>query len=183
MPVTSHAGLVLTSFSETPTWFEATYAFSPTPTPDLELNVGQYWTAEIDLVYNPALLFIPASFTMTWTGIHKGTDLLLTGPHGTELLGTNVIGVCNFPASTLNGVVCNQTQNTPHLDLALLSPDHMDVYDFDVSLVSGGGTVTFTGCHNNECGPVVPVPAAAWLLGSGILGLAAVARRKKSLIA
>jgi hypothetical protein len=29
----------------------------------------------------------------------------------------------------------------------------------------------------------VPVPAAIWLLGSGVLGLAAVARRKKSLIA
>lgn len=39
-PTVSPAGLVMTSFSETPTWFEATYAFTPTPTPDFELNIG-----------------------------------------------------------------------------------------------------------------------------------------------
>jgi len=33
-----------------------------------------------------------------------------------------------------------------------------------------------TGCSS----PVVPVPAAAWLFGSGLLGLVGVARRKKS---
>ena len=65
--------------------------------------------------------------------------------------------------------------------------------------VSGGVTVEFTaicgadpGCFSNLAidnvivtadVPAVPVPAAVWLFGSGLLGLVGVARRKKALAA
>ena len=39
-----------------------------------------------------------------------------------------------------------------------------------------GNTITFDGPLT---GQVVPIPAAAWLFGSGLLGLIAIARRKK----
>jgi hypothetical protein len=49
---------------------------------------------------------------------------------------------------------------------------------------TSGGTVTVTALgddwsHTTAYGPVVPVPAAAWLFGSALLGLASVARRKR----
>jgi hypothetical protein len=40
-------------------------------------------------------------------------------------------------------------------------------------------TVTTTSFVPTPTGPVVPVPAAVWLFGSGLLGLAGIARRKK----
>jgi hypothetical protein len=48
------------------------------------------------------------------------------------------------------------------------------------SLINGGpfngqtGTYNVTGTYS-----VVPIPAAAWLMGSGLVGLATVARRRK----
>ena len=43
-------------------------------------------------------------------------------------------------------------------------------------------TATGPQAFSAKAGPVVPVPAAVWLFGSGLLGLVAVARRKKSSI-
>jgi hypothetical protein len=37
---------------------------------------------------------------------------------------------------------------------------------------------TFSGAGNAKLGAVVPVPAAVWLFGSGLLGLAGIARRR-----
>jgi hypothetical protein len=57
-----------------------------------------------------------------------------------------------------------------------------------VSVVSGvllGSSAAFPGFHPAFSGslnqvPSVPVPAAAWLFGSGLLGLVGVARRRRS---
>ncbi len=62
------------------------------------------------------------------------------------------------------------------------------VYDFDnetflafASNASGVGTTQVgDGTFTNPGAAVVPVPAAAWLFGSGLLGLVGVARRKAS---
>jgi hypothetical protein len=48
---------------------------------------------------------------------------------------------------------------------------------YDVSLTSSGLTFSLAGG-----GAPVPVPAAVWLLGSGLLGLAGVARRKSAAV-
>ena len=48
-------------------------------------------------------------------------------------------------------------------------------------ILSGDIASDFTGSSLiAKAGPVVPVPAAVWLFGSGLIGLIGVARRKKS---
>jgi hypothetical protein len=52
-----------------------------------------------------------------------------------------------------------------------------------IPMAAGGPFAGFNANFNANMSPLppaVPIPAAAWLLGSGLLGLAAVARRKKS---
>jgi len=48
----------------------------------------------------------------------------------------------------------------------------------DTSQATAGGNSTATYTFEGSAAPTVPVPAAAWLFGSGILGLAGAARRK-----
>jgi hypothetical protein len=48
-------------------------------------------------------------------------------------------------------------------------------WSFDIA--NGVGSLTYT---TNPAGPVVPVPAAVWLLGSGLIGLMGVARRRNA---
>ena len=51
-----------------------------------------------------------------------------------------------------------------------------DSYNGDVPL----GAVAVTAYHVHLEGVVVPIPAAVWLFGSGLLGLIGIARRKKA---
>jgi hypothetical protein len=60
-------------------------------------------------------------------------------------------------------------------------------YDFDnetfqafIANVSGGSTLIGDGTFVNPSAVVVPVPAAVWLFGSGLIGLVGVVRRKAS---
>lgn len=74
----------------------------------------------------------------------------------------------------------NTTEFTPWtgatLSLAdvLAAPDDIGIF-FGGNLAGGSGSVMV-----DNFGTVVPVPAAVWLFGSGLLGLVGVARRKKS---
>ncbi len=155
-PVLSHAGLTYDSGTETPNAFSVTYDFSAAAAlPDLETWIGTYWQSEITTTWNGG-----SSFTFNWSGHHDGTP-----PTGS--------GVCNFDSSSPDGTYCVGT------DVALHAPDQVDEYNFQLDWVGGGGTVTLTGNHYPGSVSAVPVPATAWLFGSGIAGLAAVARRRK----
>lgn len=104
----------------------------------------------------------------------------------------------------------NFSDNITQLTLELGDNDHYDFinsnfeYSFDGSgwqtattdanamvtiLLNGGGQIDFRAAGNtledhfyirNADVTVVPVPAAVWLFGSGLIGLAGIARRKKS---
>lgn len=55
--------------------------------------------------------------------------------------------------------------------------DHFDIWDLTVTLgAANTHLIELTGEHVSN----VPLPAAAWLFGSGLLGLVGMARRKKS---
>lgn len=75
------------------------------------------------------------------------------------------------------------------------NPDMHGLYNsFDISkysFMSGGASLSSSECLNSDCGSLdfsisnasvsaVPIPAAAWLFGSGLVGLASVVRRKKA---
>lgn len=153
-PVLSHAGLTPISQTETADAFSVTYAFLATAdAPDVDNWVGTYWQSSITTTWNTG-----SSFSFNWNGHHDGTP-----PNGT--------GLCNFDSSSPNGTYCQAT------DVVLHGLDEVDEYNFKLDWVSGGGTVTLTGSHYPQ---TVPIPATAWLFGSGIAGLVAFARRRKS---
>jgi hypothetical protein len=53
-------------------------------------------------------------------------------------------------------------------------------YSLGTAGVDASGNLTFTG---NSTGAPVPLPAAVWLFGSGLLGLVGVSRRRKTAVA
>ena len=78
------------------------------------------------------------------------------------------------------------TSNTDSWDLSLVTVPRYDMYSnwswsrayVDADFLNGGSQVA--DLSNVRAFSVVPVPAAVWLFGSGLLGLVGVARRKRS---
>jgi hypothetical protein len=172
---TSHAAIVLSSYNETANSFEAIFAFTPDITPlDAEITGLGNWTATLTQTYIPGIpLISSAQYTFAWAGAHLAT------PHPGELpLLLADLGTCTIGAGSLTGTFCDTTTQIPHLDLDNLLYQHYDEYHFWLELVSGGGYAYLTGTHVGE----VPVPAAAWLFGSGLAGLMAAGRRKRGSI-
>lgn len=122
------------------------------------------------------------------SGTYQGIQFTVTASGTTE-------GVWKLKGVDTNGSLPMNLPFTLDLAVALKASDRYALWYFE--------NVTFTGIANGEWeiefknkggqhpdlshimvfgsdahGIVVPVPAAAWLLGSGLLGLAGIARRK-----
>ena len=83
------------------------------------------------------------------------------------------VGGWTLDLSTLN--VIQQSVDVLNLSgVGVLSGNGFDATDVDWSFSSQGAT-SYSMTVSNA---VVPVPAAAWLLGSGLIGLASIARRR-----
>jgi hypothetical protein len=122
-----------------------------------------------------------ANITDVFTGTLSGGTFTITG--GT----TAKAGPCTGAAA---GVICNSAGNV----LVFPTLDTFATASGTVSISGGGSiTTTFTSTGTQPTlttshytlgagtpTPAVPVPAAAWLFGSGLLGLAGTARRRNA---
>ncbi len=113
---------------------------------------------------------------------HDVVNGTLTGSSFLWTSGTSTRSACT-PNGPFGGAVCGGSGSGTYL----LAPDQNPIA-FDLSygglttfttsrLASDGGVITATYTLTNTT-PAVPVPAAAWLFGSGLLGLAGIARRR-----
>ena len=128
-----------------------------------------------------------------WT--NSGNDTIITGA-GNDIVnagpGNDTIALGQF--SNLDSNVVRGGDGTDNLTLDFLSTE-IQLFSSNnlwFQLVSnGGGSVDFTGIENIQFNDglfltseipltTVPVPAAVWLFGSGLVGLIGIARRKKS---
>lgn len=103
-------------------------------------------------------------------GYGIGSGVLFQGSI-TDVGWSNSTGFLEFAISNFSGKVC---------DLGWCSNAERLWFDTSGSLGIVDGSGKYQSFSKKMDGiAVVPVPAAVWLLGSGLLGLAGVARRKK----
>ena len=137
-----------------------------------------------------------AVFSFNATGVTTSdiTNVLFNGIANPDY--SIVMSGNNTPFGTFDFLIdCTSTncQNgAPGQQIDPLTFTVLDAFEADlVGLSSGGGltdayfaadVICISGSCNGETGNIgaVPVPAAAWLFGSGLLGLIGVARRKKA---
>ncbi|MHB8256710.1 MAG: VPLPA-CTERM sorting domain-containing protein [Acidiferrobacterales bacterium] len=143
---------------------------------------------------------IPVSIVLDATGLFNAMAAPGFGP-GTTITGTGVLPASNYmkKGSEQIGVVpvATTTWNTTTCSGATMGSNPSGCLPLIAdTVVPTGYTPTQTGVGGSPmiAGPfpgdnanfditsmtVVPVPAAVWLLGSGLLGLVGVARRKRS---
>lgn len=111
-------------------------------------------------------------------GIETGTTGLTHGP-------INADGFGNFDIKLDGFVLASGGTSVWTIDLGLTGITDSDFND--LSSIPPGNTQTFAALKfaqgpgdDSAFGAVVPVPAAVWLFGSGLLGLIGIARRKQS---
>lgn len=164
----AHASVATTSYTENTESFQAVYAFTPDIVPtDGESHLLGDWAAVLNQTNTLGL------FTFAWAGAHLAT------PHAGELpLLLADLGTCTLNNITsLTGTFCDTTTTVTHLSLP--DYDHNDVYHFWLDLTNGSGYAYFTGEH--VVVSAVPLPAAVWMFGSGLVGMATIGRRNRIL--
>jgi hypothetical protein len=122
--------------------------------------VGNIMTASITQVSNGGFLILEQTRTFDVT----------TG------LGTNEITSCGGSGA---GFACGTIPlSTPSPWSGVVSGAYTTQFDFVSGPDLGGNTLTITETINYTAS-AIPVPAAAWLFGSALVGLAGIGRKRK----
>ena len=126
-----------------------------------------------------------------FTGIHSGFSI----DSGTGTLNQGPIpanGFGDFDIKLDGFLLASGGTSVWTIDLGLTGVSNSDFNDWSsippgdlqtlaaLKFVKGSDDPEAPGSEDSAFGAVVPVPAAVWLFGSGFLGLAGVARRKKA---
>jgi hypothetical protein len=103
---------------------------------------------------------------------------------GQQLSGTGT-GVVTRTAASVNcvgaAIICGSVPNTAiNGTLAYSVSAGVVTGTLSTSQKTAGGPSTATYSFSGSAAPAVPVPAAAWLFGSGLVGLAGAARRRRA---
>lgn len=140
--------------------------------------------AVIHSVIGPGLSDVNLDSTSIYSGTLTGNSLAWT-------TGTTLINSCTPNGSLpLNGVTCSGAQP------GVTKPSTVNQNPIVFGITSVGDVTTITGTSFDSVNNItqattftltatsvpaaVPVPAAAWLFGSGLLGLAGTARRRRA---
>lgn len=145
-------------------------------------------TADVNLVEGGALTIGAASVQAQWGGIHfplgEYNDNALTGTAGGGNEGCNSVNTagCGF---NMSGTISNLGMDGS-FDFILrgehiISPyEDTAGYQAAAAGFAGWNAQFQVAGHFTPTAVPIPVPAAVWLFGSGMLGLVGVARRKKA---
>jgi hypothetical protein len=160
--------------------------FAPIHLGSAQESSGQH-TGTIDGTENPAI-DNPWNFFQN-TGMHTlstGVTVLTDQGGGTFQMDFSGWGVNwgNFGPGGTSGTISMPGTATLVCSTASCSASSTYTLDMDVHVPVAFGSVPYSlhleGHIGEEGTTVIPVPAAAWLFGSGVVGLAGVARRRRS---
>ena len=143
--------------------------------PIVHTFTGPSLTGFLDTVNFDLGSFTHFNMTSQLTNVAQGTPGVL-GAFGTTIFRNNG----DVEIDTGNGYngIAESFTNVELANLGLTRDYHLHPQG---TYLSGGGSYTLTlWGSNGPGGPAVPLPAAAWLFGSGVIGLVGLARRKMS---
>ena len=133
-------------------------------------------------------------FNMSGLGMNFGSDPLVAPGElllqivfrdangvfaGTEAGGNFALGFNVFNSNVVDSSNPIDIWNVLGVGTAA-APDNTASVDFNVLVLAPAGGSGYFDSISAESVPAIPVPAAVWLFGSGLLGLVGVARRRKS---
>ena len=138
------------------------------------------WAASIDLgtvsagdLVGDAEIKLPGAFVDDWTFILTDDLLVSISVDANDTLP--VFQISDFLVTSASPLI-NFDYHADDNRYFFTGPLPAGTYTFDATGTSAG---SFGGSYIGTVG-AVPLPAAAWLFGSAMLGLAAVGRRKKA---